>query len=225
MDKFQQYLEELADHEDEKSRSYLTDPRARILVNAGIRLNWIGDFLGNPEIKWEERELPVEKIQFTGSDPFWNKILIEQCNRSVNKFKELIAKNPELKEKFQQTASFGDEIILVRKSEKKGFYKVLDGMHRFVGAVLKGKDKVRVFVPVNEDKHLPVCEAHTVYDLIRGFLRNAKDKEGERQLFYALKLLCRTYANVKSLLKERFNKNYVNDEKVQRVISKVLKKC
>ncbi len=222
MDKFEHYLEKLADHEEKKSKFYLSDSRARILVNAGIRLNWLGDFLANPEIKWEERELPIEKIQFTGTNPEWNKILIDQCERSVNKFRALIARSPELKEKFQQEASFGEEIVLVRKSEEEGFYKVLDGMHRFVGAVLENKEKIKVFLPLNEDEHLPICEAHTVYDLIRGFIRNAKDKEGEKELYYALKLLCRTYGNVRQLLKERFNENYVFDKKVQEIIQKVL---
>ncbi|OQX51523.1 hypothetical protein B5M47_00225 [candidate division CPR3 bacterium 4484_211] len=224
MDKFEYYLKKLADHEDEKSKPYLSGPRARILVNAGIRLNWLGDFLANPEIKWEERELPVEKIQFTGTSLKWNKVLIDQCGRSVSKFRALMARNPKLKEEFQQEASFGNEIILVRKSEGEGFYKVLDGMHRFMGAVLEGKEKLRVFLPINEDEHLPVCEAHTVYDLIRGFVRNAKDREGEMGLYHALKLLCRTYANVKGLLRERFNKDYVHDDKVQKIIKKVLEK-
>ncbi len=224
MDKFEKYLKKLADHEDKKSKAYLKDPRARILVNAGIRLNWLGDFLANPKIKWEERELPVEKIQFTGTNPKWNKILIKQCKQSVNKFKILIKKNPKLKEKFQKESFFENEIILVRKSDKKGFYKVLDGMHRFTGAVLENKEKIKVFLVLNENEHLPICEAHTVYDLIRGFLRNAKDKKGEIELYNALKLLSRTYANVKELLKERFNEKYIYDEKVQKIIKKVLEK-
>ena len=224
MDKFKKYLEQLANHEDKKPDFYLRNSRTRILVNAGIRLNWLGDFFANPEIKWKEQELSLERIQFTGTNSEWNKILIDQCGRSVNKFQVLIEKQPKLKEKFQKEASFGDEIILVRKSENKGFYKVLDGMHRFVGTVLEDRKKVQVFFPVNEDEFLPICEAHTVYDLIRGFIRNAKDEKGEIELYHGLKLLCRTYANVRELLTERFNENYVHDNKVQEIIKKVLEK-
>ncbi|OQX71550.1 hypothetical protein B6D52_00980 [Candidatus Parcubacteria bacterium 4484_255] len=224
MNRFAQYLKQLAEHEEERVKSYLNDPRAKILVNAGISLNWLGDFFANPEIKWEEQELPIEKIQFTGATPEWNKILIDQCERSVEKFQELIDKQPKLKKRFQQEASFGSEIILVRKSENKDFYKVLDGMHRFMGSVLKKEKKVKVFTPINEKSVLPICEAHTIYDIIRGFVRNARDAEGENELYHALKLLCRTYANVKTLLKERFNENYVRDKKVQEVIKKILEK-
>jgi len=224
MSKFKECLEKLADHENKKSELYLGDQRMVILVNAGIGLNWLGDFFANPEIKWEERQLPIEKIQFTGTNPEWNRILVDKCERSVSKFRTLMAENSKLEEKFRQEASFGDEMILVRKSEKEGFYKVLDGMHRFVGVVLEDKREARVLLPINEDKHLPVCEAHTVYDLIRGFIRSARDKEGEVELYSALKLLCRTYANVRELLIERFNKDYVYDDKVQEIIRKVLKK-
>ena len=224
MNKFEQYLKQFADHEDEKSKPLLRDPRARILVNAGIRLNWHGDFFANSEIKWQELELPIEKVQLAGTSLEWNKILIDRCKRSAVKFKELIRKHPEIREKFTREASFGDELILVRESEDKGFYKVLDGMHRFVGALLRDKEKIKVWFSINGKEHLPICESHVVYDLIRAYIRNAKDEQGKAELYHALKLLSRTYANVKDLLCNRFNENYVHDDEVQNIIKKVLKK-
>lgn len=223
MDKFKRYLQDLAVHEDEKSKKNLQEPRKKILVNAGIRLNWLGDYFANPKIKWEEKILPIEKIQFTGTSPKWNKILTEKCGRSVKKFKELLKNKPNLKKIFEGESSFGNETILVRVSEDKGMFKVLDGMHRFVGAVLKGDQNIKVFVPINEKNVLPICEEHVVYDLIRGFMRNAKDRQGKTELYYALTLLLRTYGNVEVLLKKRFNKKYVHDDDVQDIIKKVLK--
>lgn len=225
MSKFEDYLRELASHEAEKSDSILQDPRTTILVHAGIRLNWLGDFFANPAIKWVEREVPIEQIQFTGTSPEWNEVLIIQCSRSVAQFCELINRESELKAKFEKEASFGEESILVRTSEDEGLWKVLDGMHRFVGAVLQGKDTVKVFLPLNENEHLPVCEAHVVYDLIRAFTRNARDDQGKNELYHALKLLARTYENVIYLLRNRFSENYVYDTEAQKVIQQVIKEA
>ncbi|NTW22177.1 hypothetical protein HGA34_01370 [Candidatus Falkowbacteria bacterium] len=222
MNKFEKYLSDLAAHEESKSKKQL-DPRGRILVNAGVGLNWIGDYLANPKIKYRKIKLPVEKILFTGTNPGWNKILLERCDKSVEKFSDLMAKNAVVRKKFETEASFGSEPILLRGPDESGMYRVLDGMHRFVGAVLKDKKTITAYAPINEGKYLPVCEAHVVYDLIRGFQRHAKDKQGEVELYHALKLLTRTYGNATELLKRRFSYKYVADKEVQAVIAKVIK--
>ncbi len=222
MDDFEKYIKNLADHEDEKSKSFL-DSRKRILVNAGIRLNWIGDFIANPKIKYKKVKISVDNILFTGTNPEWNKVLIGQCRKSVKKFKELIKKNLEIKKRFACEVSYSNVPILIRGPDERGFFRVFDGMHRFVGAVLKSKKTVMAYVPISEQKHLPICEAHVVYDLIRGFQRHAKDKQGKIELYHALKLLARTYENVVELLEYRFNYTYVADEKVQEIIRRVIK--
>lgn len=221
--KFQNFLKNLAHHEEEKSKDFLTDPRQVILVNAGIRLNWLGDFFANPTIKWEEKELPLEVILFTGTSLDWNRILLDRCEKKVEKFLELMASDEALRRKFRSEASFGEEIILVRKGEKEGTYKVLDGMKRFVGHVLEGKETISVYLPVNEDDCLPICEAHVVYDLLRAFRRHARDEKGKEQLYQALSFLLRTYANVRQLLSVRFGPEREQDEELQEVITKVLK--
>ncbi|MFH1089579.1 MAG: hypothetical protein V1716_04100 [Candidatus Uhrbacteria bacterium] len=223
MTKFEKYIEVLASHEDTKSESFL-DSRGRILVNAGIRLNWIGDFISNPQIKYKLKSVPINKVLFTGTNPSWNKILIDQCEKSVEKFQALTKNNLEIKKRFLKEASFGDEPILMRGPDENGLYRVFDGMHRFVGAVLKNKKTISAYVPINEDSHLPICEAHVIYDLIRGFQRHAKDQQGKRELYYALKLLARTYENVVDLLNIRFSFKYVPDKDVQKIIEKVIKK-
>jgi hypothetical protein len=224
MNDFEKYIESLADHEDEKSKSLL-DPRGRILVNAGIRLNWIGDFLANEKIKYKKTEVPINQILFTGTNPGWNKILMDKCESSVEKFQELIEQDKEIKKKFTREASFGSEPILMRGPDEKGFYRVFDGMSRFVGSVIKKSNTITAYIPINESEHLPVCEAHTVYDLIRGFQRHAKDENGKTDLYHALKLLARTYENVLELLETRFNYTHVADDEVQEIINKVIKEA
>jgi len=222
MTTFEKYLQELAKHEDKKTFSLERDPRSRILVNSGVRLNWIGDFLSNPKNKFKKISIPVEKIYFTGSSLDWNEILLKKCNRSVQEFVKLIKTDKSIRAKFIKESSYTKQPILVRHTEQAGYYKVLDGMHRFVGAVVRGHKRLDAFVPLNENKYLPICEAHVIYDLIRGYQRNAKDKKGAGDLFHALRLLKRCYSNVPELLRTRFNFKYVPDKNVQAVIRKVL---
>lgn len=218
---FEKYIKELADHEDGKSQRVL-GPRERILVNAGIRLNWIGDYLANPDIEFKKKEIPLRKIRFTGTLPEWNAILKDRCESRVEKFQQLMREDESLRQRFTREASFDKRPILLRGPFEDGYYKVFDGMHRFVGAALENRETVLAYVPVNEAEHLPVCEAHTIYDLIRGFQRNAKDEVGKEELYNALKLLARTYANTAELLQTRFNYSYIPDEEVQEIIQKVL---
>ena len=98
----------------------------------------------------------------------------------------------------------------------------LDGMHRVIGAALSNKKTIKAMAPINENDVLPVCEAHTVYDLIRGYLRNRRTEDGETELYHGLKLLINTYTNVHELLENRFDENWLKDEKTQEIIKKVL---
>lgn len=221
MTQFEAYLEVLAEHEDEKSRSLL-DPRDRILVNAGVRLNWIGDFVANKKIKYKKMSVILEKILFTGASKKWNKILLGECGKSIGRFRELIARDEQVRKMFAEEASFGDEPILLRGPDEKGFYAPVDGMHRLVGAILQNKNTVAAFVTADGGECLPICEAHVVYDLIRGFQRHAKDEQGKIELYHALMLLARTYENVVGLLKGRFDPEHVPDESVQEIVRKVI---
>lgn len=226
MDKFQKYLSDLAEVEKTKAeKAEMETSEGKILVYGGVKLNWLGDFFGNPKIKWKKQTLPLEQILFSGTGPDWNKILIDECKRQPEKFQELIKKDPKSKDKFwQEVKDVAGIPILVRiADEDPKKFQVLDGMHRFIKAVIENKKEIKVYLPINEKEFLPVCERHTIYDLIRGFIRNAHNKAGEKELYFGLKLLARTYSNVIQDLKERFNDNWVRNEKAQAVIQKVIK--
>lgn len=221
MGEFEEYLEQLADRQEAKSKAWKDDARHRILVHAGVGLNWIGDFLGNSKIKWEKISLPISQIQMTGTEPEWNELFIEKCARDPLKLLELLKADAALHDtvsRWAGSSKSADLPILVRRDGDK--FKVLDGMHRFVAQVLAGLQAVEVWAPVSEE--LPICESHVVYDLIRGYIRNARDKRGKEELYCALKLLNRTYSNVGDLLKNRFNEKWVPDNDVQEVIRRVL---
>lgn len=221
MNDFETYLEELADHEEEKGQSSL-DPRQRILVNAGIRLNWMGDFLANPKIQYKKVEVPLQKIRFTGTEPVWNEILLKQCERSVEKFQQLIKTDKDIQKKFMQEASFGREPVFMVGPNEEGFYEPFDGMHRVIGAVIENRETITAYVPTNIKEHLPVCEPHVVYDLIRAYQRHANDEQGKVELYHALKLLARTYENVIDVLQHRFDPNRLPNTEIQEIIKKVV---
>ena len=225
MDKsFNKYLRNLAQSEEEKSKSFNNTSRHKILIHSGVLLNWLGDYFANPKIKWQKKLVPIKNILMTGTSPEFNKIFIKQSQRSPSKLLNILEKDKKLKDKVlkwaNKTKGF-TELIILRKEGK--YYKVLDGMHRFVKVVLAGVTEIESYVPLNEKSELPVCESHIVYDLIRGYLRNARDKAGQKQLEQSLMLLLRTYSNVEDLLKNRFNLDYVPEKDVQDVIKKVFK--
>lgn len=220
---FYQYLKHIANMAEARTlREIGGDVYKRILVHSGVQLNWLGDYLANPEITWEKRTVAVSQVLFTGTNPEWNDVLIDRCKRSVNAFVELCEEHPRIRDRFAKEASFSQEPILLRRDEARAdHYKVLDGMHRFLGHVLDGDENIEVYIPVKEDI-LPLCEAHTVYDLIRGFQRHAYDEQGAQDLEASLRMLLRCYSNARELLEHRFTKEWIHDEWVTAIIKKVL---
>ena len=221
---FSKYLKNLAQSEERKSKSFKDEPRHKILVHSGVLLNWLGDYFANPKIKWQKKSVSIKNILMTGTSPEFNNIFIKQAQRSPILLLDVLKKNRKLKKKVLKwagkTGRF-DEIILLRK--EGDYYKVLDGMHRFVKMILTGVANIESYVSLNEKNELPVCEPHIVYDLIRGYLRNARDKAGQKQLEKAFILLLRTYSNVEDLLKNRFNLDYVPEKDVQDIIKRAFK--
>jgi len=63
MDEFSIYLEESAKHEGKKRGVYLSNSRNRILVYAGIHLNWLDDFFANVNIKLEKLSVFVNGFE------------------------------------------------------------------------------------------------------------------------------------------------------------------
>jgi len=222
MTQFEQYIKKLAIHEDERNRKEM-NPREIILVNSGISMNRIGDFIANPKIKFKKISVPLEKVLFTSTNPDWNKILIKKCQRKVELFRQLINKDEELKNKISQDASFGNEPVLLHGPDESGNYRPFDGMHRIVGAVIKNRKVITAYVPVNIEKHPPICEPHIIYDLIRAY-QKLKNTRNEQSLINALVLLGQYYDNVPNLLKQRFDKRRVLDKDVQKIITKTIAK-
>ena len=223
------YLPTLLKRERKKAAvEFNKNPRHELITLAGALQNWNGDYAGNPDLRWEYRAVETDAIRFTGTGASWNQILIQECKREPARLRELIATNPSIAAQLrtnaeQWLADFGSGEILLRRGNQDQ-WKVLDGMNEFVLAVLNDHKSIHAFVTLNEDKVRPRCEPHTVYDFIKAYERHANDDEGLQQLIAGLTLLNREYANVESLLRDRFDpsKRNMPDNGVEKAIAAVL---
>jgi hypothetical protein len=213
----QDYLENLIDHLTRKTRQ-TNKPEDLLLMLSGASLNWIADFVLDESVVWEKREIKVADLYLTGTNPEWNKVIIDKAQRSPEKLQQIMAEIPSVKGLFADCV-FDNVPILVRVDGGK--LKVLDGIHRLIAAIRDDRKTVIGYVGTKTGDSRPLCEAHVVYDFIRAYQRSAvKDREG---LIAALKFLKNNYVNVEGLLRNRFNADWVPDEDVQKIIAEVLK--
>lgn len=223
---FENYLPKLLARERAKAMGSLADPRDELRVWAGVSLNWLGDYVN---LDWSYREVKTDDILFTGTSPEWNDLLLKRCQRKPTILRDLLAANQGVRETIEADLSswfhrFPAGEIMLRAGSEEGTWKVLDGMPEFVQAILDGKKKIMAYVPTNEAITKPVCEKHTVYDLIKAYERRGHNEDGYQQLVAGLRLLHREYGNVESLLRDRLNpaKRNMPDDNVGRAIAEVL---
>jgi hypothetical protein len=211
-----QYLQQLTDHLAKKVEQH-SSVEQRLLMFSGSALNWIAEYILDPSVHWTLETLSTHSLYLTGTGPEWNAIIIEHAQRSPATLRTLMAQDAAVRTLFAATV-FIDVPILVRYEDGK--YKVLDGMHRAVAAIRDDQKEIRAYVGRWTGTPKPQCEAHVVYDLIRGFQRG--DKKDAAEFVTALRFLHRHYSNVEQLLRERFDNTWVPDDDVQECIKKAL---
>lgn len=210
------YLRGLAKALTRKADHY-TDEEKLVMLS-GAAMNWLGDFVTDENIQWEKKAIPIDSLYLTGTNPAWNKVIIDECKRSPINLRAYIANHKKEARSLFSAAKFSAVPILVRQDE--GHRKVLDGMGRVVASIRSGKKSVVAYIASPVGVPRPACEPHVVYDLIRAYQRGSnKDKRG---LIAALRFLRKSYANVDNLLRERFNARWLPDSKLQSIIQKVL---
>lgn len=213
-----EYLRELMENEQRKCAEGRSD-LAKLLMYCGDSLNWVADFILDPHVKWEKRVLKLDDLYLTGTTPEWNRIIIDQCERSPQKLRDLLATDGQCRALFS-SATWSDKPILARAEEDH--LKVFDGMHRVIAGIRDQRQEITAFIGRLEgEKHAPVCEPHVVYDLLRAYIRKLNpDRAG---LIAALRFLRKAYSNVDDLLKNRFNFAAVPDQEIQEIIVEAMK--
>ena len=207
------YLRQFTEYEVAKANDR-QDDLDRILTASGVMLNWVGDIMTDPGWQWERRRMMIDELTLTGTNPEWNKVLIDEAQRSPHKFRAMLTADPKLKKMFGQVDS-SKRPIMVRRDEDK--LKVFDGMHRVIGAILAGRQEIEAFIGTPPAKPQPSCEQHVVYDLMRAYhQKRTTDRPG---LVAALHYLRYAYANVDELLRTRFNRDWVADDEIQAIIT------
>lgn len=190
-----------------------------LLTHAGANLNWIADYVLDLSVCWTKENLNIDDLYLTGTCPEWNAVIIEQCQRSSVKFRELLLQNEKITSMFKE-AKFDDLPILVRYEKEK--HKVLDGMHRVIGAIRDGHSEIIAFVGRLQGNPQPLCEPHVVYDLLRAYDRGINKNKAD--LIAALRFLKGSYSNVEMLLRKRFGKSWIPSDEIQGIIEEVLVK-
>lgn len=218
----EKYLKDLVKHEMwTYFKEYCSNPRQAMIFLWWVALNSIWDYLGTKEAKYERKSINLEEIYLTWTKPEINKITIDTCNREVKKLRQLIKNDLKIKEKLEKWASFWNEtILLIDLWDWK--YKSFDWMHRIIWHILLWKNKIDAYVLKNYWEFLPDNEPHVVYDIIKAYQRSKRTEQDKNDLKSALRLLVNNTWNVKDLLINRFNPDYLKDDEVNEIIGKII---
>lgn len=212
-----EYLRRLQQHLREKFERQV-DTDGQVLAFTGGLLNWVGDFLTDPNVAWsEDPNLSIDRLTLTGTNPEWNKIVLEECERSPQKFRQRLQADPTATALFASATDDGTPILVRLDGEE---LKVLEGMHRVIAAVRDGRQTVHAFVAEQRGPVRPSCEPHVVYDLLRAYERNKNLSRSD--LIAALRFLVSAYGNVETFLRERFSRGWLRDEEASKIVDEVL---
>lgn len=204
--------------EDMTRRNSARGVEDKIIAEAGAALNWVGDYISDKSLVWSKETLELDSLWLTGINPKWNRIIIDDLQRSPIAFRKWLDEDENRKDLFS-SAKYSTHPILVRHEEDK--LKVLDGMHVVVAAIIAGYTAIEAFVCAPTGKAQPHCEPHVIYDLIRAYDRKINtDRAG---LMAALRFLKNSYANVEPLLRERFTGGWMLNQEVREIVEEVLK--
>lgn len=211
-----EYLTDMVKHMRHKFERH-NGALEQLLVYSGAVLNWVGDFVTDSSISWTKEEINIEQLYLTGMGPDENVFIIDQAQRSPTKLREIL-RNNSVAQKIFAPLVFEDRPILIRFDDNK--MKVLDGMHRVIGAIKEDRTTIIAYIAHSNGSPRPHCEPHVVYDLLRAYERGINtDSAG---LITALRWLRQSYANVDQLLRSRFNDSWVRDSKTREIIRQAL---
>lgn len=212
-----QYLENLSKHLEQKALAGLS-AMDKIMIFGNVAMNWLPDILSDQNIKWRQSKIKLNQLVLTGTNPIWNPIIIDKCQRSPGKFHQFLSENPDQIELFSE-AVFDNTPIMIREEPDKSL-RVLDGMHRTIAAIRDGLKEIEAFIATNSNTPQPQCEPHLVYDLLRSYHRQINTDRAS--LITSLKYLRKAYSNVDDLLRNRFNKSWVPNDEMQAIIQEAL---
>ena len=190
-----EYLEQLLSHLEDQGRQELS-LEERLLSSSDSQLKWLGDYLNDSSLNWQRRKLPVDDLTLTGTSPKWNLVIIDECKRSPQRFRERLRSDSNTVLQFS-AAGWDERPILVRAEHGK--LRVLDGMHRVIAAIRDDRSSVMAWVGTPAGKSQSQIQPGFVYALCRGYRRGIIT---EPQLVDTLRVLC-SFSNVRQLIRQR----------------------
>lgn len=115
-----------------------------------FRANSVFDFVESQQVRWEEKEIPVDDIILTGMGEALTGIIYgEQVQQNPRKLIEYINEHPDdprFKELAPRDVPTNRQTILLRQEGEQ--LKLLDGSHRFLSMLMAGAMSVMAYVAV-----------------------------------------------------------------------------
>lgn len=211
-------LPDLVRNHQKKARERFTDLGEELLMYSGVLLNWVGEWITDPSVRWEKRVVRVDDLTLTGTNPTWNAVVIDHAHREPRQLRELF-RDSEIVRLFEGV-QWSSVPILVRVNLQDGEkLKVLDGMKRTIAAIRDGRDMIEAWIGRRTDPARPCIEPHVIYDILRAAQQGRGSLDDLRA---ALRFLLQTYGNTRNLLKHRFNSEWLRDSKLNALVQEVL---
>lgn len=194
------------------------DAGEELLMYSGVLLNWVGEWLTDPSVQWEKRDLRVDDLTLTGTNPTWNEIVLDRAQRDPRKLRELL-RDPEIAGLFTRAQWLSIPILVRIDPQDAAKLKVLDGMKRTIAAIRDGRESIEAWVATRTGPGCPCIEAHVIYDLLRAAQQGRGSLEDLRA---SLRFLLQTYGNTRHLLEHRFNAEWVRDPQLNALVREAL---
>lgn len=202
------YVPRLIEREERKLKATQKDPQQWLLAYSGMQLNWIGEWLSDSAVHWEKRRLAIDDLTLTGTNPEWNKVILERAERDPKKFRALL-EDQKVRNLFAECAFDADPILIrIKPSDEGDKLYVLDGMHRTIAAICQGFTEVDAWIGRRQGQSQAQIEPHVIYDLLRAVDEGRAKQE---DFVAAMRLLASTYGNVAELLDTRFGPQWMTN--------------
>jgi len=168
-------------------------------VLADALLQWQGAYVTDLSHQWILQELRLDDLYLTGMNADLNTIIIDRCERSPKKLRDVLAADAAVRVKLAVIQADAEPIMV--RTDWTGKLAVLDGMNRVVAAIRDGRQTIQAFVGRREGSLRLQVAPGIPYSFCRAYRIGAIDDEG---LVTVLRIMRSMYVNMDPLLQERF---------------------
>ena len=196
-------------------------------ISEGWQVNNVYYITSNTKYAWKLQNIPIEKIILTGMSPIIDKYIIRKFNGDPLKFVKAWHNDKKMRKEILKTGYYFHKerdyfpVLFFQSGEK---FKVFDGMHRTILALINGKKKIKAWVGYEVNpKGKPLISTNRCW-----FLSNihkvakVKNIELERSIIKIGKEIIVNFRNGKKVLIKRIA-GWSHDPEIKRIFKKMIK--